>query len=299
MRLLRAATLSVADLERSVDAYAATFDYRIVERGRVDAGLARSLDAPAAVDAPMAVLGPASGASVFIRLVQVPAHPAYLALRTLGWAAIELCVTDVQAALARVADSPFQVIGPPRPLDGFPDIVPMQVRGPDAEIVYLTQIDASPPGMRLPQARSLVDQPFILVLAASDLEAARQFAASTLGLVAGPAAPIRYTMINQAFSLPEDTRHAIATVGHGEDVFLEFDQYPHGVMARPRHTGQPVPGISSVSLMLPGLEARLAELGPLMRGPARRIDDAISQGALAVTVEGPDGTAFDLMEMRP
>ena len=43
--------------------------------------------------------------------------------------------------------SPFEIIGPPREIDGVPAIYPLQVRGPDEEIVYLTQIRADLPAV--------------------------------------------------------------------------------------------------------------------------------------------------------
>src|SRR5690606_18824638 len=98
--------------------------------------------------------------------------PEYAPLRTFGWAAIEICVQDTLTTFARMSepDCPFEVIGPPRELDGMPMIFPMQVKGPDGEIVYLTQIRSDPPGMALPRAESAIDRLFILVLACSDLQ---------------------------------------------------------------------------------------------------------------------------------
>ena len=46
VKLLRAATLTVADPEGSARRYVEWFGYRLVERGRIDAGLAASWAAP-------------------------------------------------------------------------------------------------------------------------------------------------------------------------------------------------------------------------------------------------------------
>lgn len=58
MKLLRAATLTVSDLERSIANYAKYFDYSVVERGDVPADLAASWQAPASAGLPYAVMQP-------------------------------------------------------------------------------------------------------------------------------------------------------------------------------------------------------------------------------------------------
>ena len=153
MKLLRAATLSVSNLDRAIANYCEWLDYSVEEQGEIDAGLAASWGTPGAAGRLFAVLRPASGRDVFLRFIENRIHPEYVPLRTYGWAAIELCVQDVLQANARMERSPFEIIGPPREIDGLPAIYPMQVKGPDGEIVYLTQIrddlpafEEAPPG---------------------------------------------------------------------------------------------------------------------------------------------------------
>ena len=47
VKLMRAATLSVADLDRSVDTYGKWLDYTLEESGELDADLAASWGCPA------------------------------------------------------------------------------------------------------------------------------------------------------------------------------------------------------------------------------------------------------------
>ncbi len=165
MNLLRAATLTSPDPQAAARRYAEWLDYTVVESGEVGAAQAAAWAAPAMAGAAFTVCRPASGAQVYLRFVEGAAPVDYRPLRTFGWAAIEISVTDTLAVAERMARSPFEIIGPPRELDGMPEIFPMQVRGPDDEIVYLTQIRSQPSGIRLAAAQALIDRLFILVLA--------------------------------------------------------------------------------------------------------------------------------------
>ncbi|NDC58378.1 MAG: hypothetical protein EBZ50_06065, partial [Alphaproteobacteria bacterium] len=225
MKLLRAATLTVADLDRSIALYRDWLDHRLIEHGALDEALAASWGAPKTAGARTAVLEPASGAEIFLRLVEQPPHPDFVPLKSYGWAAIEICVQDVLATDARLKDSPFKVIGPPREIDGLPAIYPMQVMGPDNEVVYLTQIRDDMPAFDLPRAQAPIDRMFIYVLACSDMEASQRFTVEKLGLALGrERMEIVYTMLANAFGMPHERLHAISTVIHGRDVFLELDQ---------------------------------------------------------------------------
>ncbi len=291
MNLLRAATLAVRDPEASARRYAQWMGYQIVERSVIHQDLADSWDAPAMAGRASVVCRPGSGAEVFLRFVAADPHPDYRPLRTHGWAALEISVSDTLTVAERMAASPFEVIGPPRELDGMPEIFPMQVRGPDDEIVYLTQIRAQPKGVRLAQAQTLIDRLFILVLACSDLAATRSWFGEHLGLAVHPEVAIRYTMISKAFDLPIETKHRIATAGHGIDTFLEFDQYPDEATPRPGAPGLLPPGIAMVTLAHPDLGAVSA---PWIRPPMAR-DGAIYGGETQAVVRAPDGTRVELV----
>ena len=64
-----AATVTTPAIETSVDLYRDALGYRVVERGVVSPALARSWGAPAMAGRAQAVLAPASGEAVFLRLV--------------------------------------------------------------------------------------------------------------------------------------------------------------------------------------------------------------------------------------
>jgi catechol 2,3-dioxygenase-like lactoylglutathione lyase family enzyme len=291
VNLLRAATLTVADPEATAARYVEWLDYSVVERGVIDADLAVSWGTPASAGRAFVVSRPASGQDVFLRFVQGDPPADYRPLRTYGWAALEICVADTLAVAERMARSPFEIIGPPRELDGMPEIFPMQVRGPDDEIVYLTQIRGQTPGNRLPVAQSLIDRLFILVLAGSDLTATRRWFAEDLKLAVGPEIALRYTMISKAFGLDPETKHVIATAGHDIDTFLEFDQYPKEATARPCEPGALPPGIAMVTLEHPDLESVCA---PWLSAPRAR-PGAVYGGRRQGVLSGPDETLIELL----
>lgn len=290
--MLRSATLCVGDPDATAQRYVKWLDYRVVEDGRVEPALAASWGAPAMGGRRCLVLAPASGAAVFLRLIACDPVPGYTPLRTYGWAAIEICVADVLAVDRRLRSSPFEIIGAPRPLEGLPAIFPMQVRGPDDEIVYLTQILDDLPMYDLPRAASLVDSMFIAVLACSDLDGSLAWFERALRLSLGRKMEIPYIMLADAFGLPPADLHTIATISHERDVFLELDQYPRAATARPVRPGELPPGAGLVTLVHP--ELHLLE-EPWIEPPHARTG-VIYGGRRAGTLCAPDGTLIELLE---
>lgn len=292
MKLLRAATLTVADPEGSARRYVEWFGYRVVEQGRIDAGLAASWAAPRVAGRHFVVLEPASRAAVLLRFIEGDPPASFRPLRTYGWAALEICVEDVLAVNERLRSSPFEIIGPPREIEGLPSIFPMQVMGPDREIVYLTQIRGDMPSYDLPRAASPIDKLFILVLACSDLGASLAWFERHARLALGRKMSIVYTMLAKSFDLPMSDPHEIATMMHGRDVFLELDQYPAGATTRAMAPGDLPPGISLATLVHPEFGALP---GPWIVPPARRLG-SIYGGRLAGTLRAPDGTLLEMVE---
>lgn len=293
MTLLKCATHIVDDIDAAVARYTRWLDYAVVEEGVVPADLAAAWQAPASGERRYAVLQAASGSPVFLRFIAGDPVPDYLPIRSYGWAAIEICVSDVEAVNARMLESgTFEVIGPPKVLDGFPNVKPMQVRGPDREILYLTEIRVDDPSSGLPKPRSLIDRPFILVLASPDLPATAQWMADTLGLEVSVPVAIRYSMISQAFGLPEEDRHALVTAKWQGQVFLEADQYPQGTVDRPAHPGALPPGVAIVSMLHPDL-ARLE--GAWLSLPVVR-EGALYAGRRVGVVKTPEGALLEVIE---
>ncbi len=293
MTLLKCATHTVADVGSAAERYARWLDYTIVEQGVVPADLAQAWGAPASAGRRSVLLQPASGTPVFLRFIEGDVVPEYVPIRTYGWAAIEICVQDVEAVNERMLSSPdFDVIGPPKPLDGFPNVKPMQVRGLDQETVYLTEIRVDNPSAGLPKPKSLVDRPFILVLACPNLEATAAWLADVLALEVSDPIAIRYSMISLAFDLPADDKHALVTAKWQGQTFLEADQYPEGTVERPGHPGALPPGVSIVSMAYPDM-ARLE--GHWFSPPVVR-DGQLYAGARVGVLRTPEGALIEIIE---
>jgi catechol 2,3-dioxygenase-like lactoylglutathione lyase family enzyme len=289
---LRAATLTVADIATAIERYTRWFDYAAVERGVIAADLAAAWAAPAAAGSRYAVLRPASGLAVDLRLVERPALPGFSAMATPGWTALELCVADIHQTHARMQDSPFVVVGPPNAIASLPTIHPMQVEGPDGEFVFLTQILPGGAAEGLPSAHAPIDTLFICVLGCCDLDVCAQWFAQVLGLTIAPPLDIPYRTLSRALGMAPDTRHTICTASRDGRLFLELDQYPAGSVPRVAQPGDLVPGVALVTL----LNDRLDSLpGPWLSPPALR-DGAIYEGRRSGVLRMPEGALVELVE---
>lgn len=292
MTLLRCATLVVENVAVTAERYVRLLDYVIVEEDVVPSDLAAAWQAPASAGRRYALLRAASGSPVFVRFVEGDDVPGYQPIRTYGWAATEICVQDVEVVNERMLGSEFDVIGPPKPLDGFPTVKPMQVRGPDREVVYLTEIRTDDPNSGLPVPRSLIDRPFILVLACSDLAASMEWVREVLGFAMIEPVSIHYSMISLAFGLAEGEKVALTTVKYEGETFLELDQYPAGATARPRHDGALPPGVALCTINHPNFAALE---GHWRVAPVER-DGPLYGGARCGILEMPDGILLEVIE---
>lgn len=293
MQLLRAATLTTPDVEATASRYQEWLGYGIVERGEIPEDLALSWDTPASAGRRYVVMQPESGAPVYLRFIEGTAQPDYRPLRTYGWAAVELCVRDVLAVNARLEQSPFEIIGPPRELDGLPTIFPMQVKGPDREVLFLTQIRADLPDYDLPRAQSLVDRPFIVVLACSDLRASLRWFERIAGFRTGREMEIIFSVLSNAFGMPTDRKHRLATVAHERDCFLELDQYPDGATMRSCAPAELKPGAALATFLHPALDG---VEGAWITQPRPR-SGVLYGGRRAGTLAAPDGSLVELVEV--
>ena len=294
MNRLRSITLTVHDTAATARRYADWFDFRLAEKGVVDDDTARSWSAPACSGKPYVVLRPASGAKVDLRFVKGDRVPDYRPLRSYGWAAIELCVQDVMRMAERMRDSPFVIVGPPSAIPSLPTIRPMQVRGPDDEIVYLTEITTTDPADGLPIVNAPIDKPFICVLACADADATSRWFTTQLGVHVSEPIAIPYRMINRSFGFPADRLHTLCTGDDRGDIYLEFDQYPQEATVRARHDGALPPGVALCTLTCDDLDTIP---GPWSRAPTAR-GGVIYEGARVGTLITPEGSLVEVVESK-
>jgi len=284
-RSVCAVTWTVPDAAASAAAFAQWLGFRRVAEGHVNVTQAAFWGAPAAVGAPFQMLQPASGAQVFLRLIEAPVVPGYAPLETFGWNAAEMHVADVGRLADRLRASPFRVVGGPRDLLENNAVIAMQVLGPGGEMLYLTEMRHA--GMRKIYgfAVSEVDRVFIAVLGASDqartMDFYRPCAARTTKRRAFP-----IKVLAAAHGLDPDTaRFDIASAVMEEAFRIEVDAYPDSARARPVVPGHLPPGMCMVSVQvdeLPGASSVIP--GGL-----------IYERAPAAMLRGPDGEMIELL----
>jgi catechol 2,3-dioxygenase-like lactoylglutathione lyase family enzyme len=284
--------IATPDLDAAISDYRDRLGLKLVEQGPVPQALADSWGTPGVANACYATLQPQSGAHCFLRLVEQPLPADFRPTRTFGWAAYELTVQDVYGWPDRLAGSGFEIVGPPKPIEGLPYFVPMQVIGRGKEMIYLNEVACDTPSSDLPTARSPIDHIFIVILATPDREGTMAWYRERLGLDAGGTYTLEYTMINKAFGLPAGTQSTISMLQKGRLPIVEVDGYPGGATRRGTPSGMLPPGNALVTMGVASLELDVS----FVSQPAR-LEGAIYGGRRSATVRGPAGELLELVEL--
>ncbi len=291
---IKCGTITTAFFVRSLNDYRRVLGLNVVEDGVVAEDLAEAWAAPDSVGKRYALLQPKSAAACFVRLVEATPVPGYVPLRSFGWAALEFTVENVWSLHEDVeADGAFTVVGAPKLVDGFDNFIPMQVRGQADEILYLNQVQKSMSDLDLPQATSPVDHIFIAVLATPNRQTTLDHYIRSYGFEAGATYDIVYTMINEAFGLPAETKSSISMTKVGRLPGVEIDQYPAGTDMRSMLGGELPPGIAMVSFAVRSLDEIEDDFitEPVVRhGP-------LYAGRRTATVMGPADELIELIEV--
>lgn len=284
--------VTTPDLGTALGDYRDRLGLELVEDAAVSPELAAGWGAPSATGARMATLQPKSGAHCFIRLVEQPLPPDFRPTRTFGWNAYELTVQDVFGWPSRLAGGGFEIVGPPKEIEGLPYFVAMQMLGRGREMIYLNEVRCDTPTSDLPKARSPVDHIFIVILAVPDREAALRWYQERLGIETGGTYTIEYTMINKAFGLPGGTQSTISMLQKGRLPIVEVDGYPAAATPRAIDPDRLPPGNALVTLAVDHLPADLPYIAP----PAAR-SGPLYGDRRAATARGPAGELLELVEI--
>lgn len=285
--------ISTPDLDGALADYHDRLGLRLIERDVLDADLAASWGCPKSAGARFATLQPESGAHCFIRLVEAALPDDFRPTRTYGWAAYELTVEDVFGWPDRLLGSGFEIVGPPKELEGLPYFIPMQVTGRGREMIYLNEVADNTPTSDLPKANSLTDHIFIVILATPDREASLKWFEEALRLDVSSSYTLAYSMINNAFGLDSDYRTTITMVQKGRLPIVEVDDYPADATVRQGDPGMLPPGNAMVTLAVEDLDALdVAFIAP----PVRR-QGPVYGGRRAATVRGFAGELIELIEI--
>jgi catechol 2,3-dioxygenase-like lactoylglutathione lyase family enzyme len=281
-------TLTTPDLDAALADYRDRLGLTLVEQGNISAERAAGWGCPANAGDRYAVLQPVSRAPCLIRLVEQPTPPDFRPTRTFGWAAFEITVQDVYGWPAKLDGSGFDIIGPPREIEGLPYFVAMQMLGRGREMIYLNEVRQNTPSSDLPKAASPVDHIFIVILACADRDAALNWYADKVKLDIGGSYTIDYTMINKAFSLPDGTESTITMVQKGRLPIIEVDGYPTAATPRPGDPKRLPAGNAMVTLAVDSFDA----LDLDFIAPPAMVDNKRT-----ATVVGPAGERLELVEI--
>lgn len=297
MRLLKdieIVTHCVADLPAELAAWTKLLGYRLIDQGRLTNEHCTAWDTPADAGLNWVLLQPASGAAVYIRLIETEARSGYWPPVTWGWNATEILVADPDELARQLDDSPIHRFGGPGDLYAAPKAPrAIQTLSPGGAMLYFTRI--LPGGSRygLHGARSFVDRVFNVVLGGPDLDALREFYGDTLGLRVSEPIPFSMTLAAQASNASPDELFPICVAPvRPRQCILELDEYPDNTLPRPRDTGKLPGGMSMVSFLVDTLD----EFPVPFRAEAATISVAPYDGRRAAVIEGPAGEWLELIE---
>jgi catechol 2,3-dioxygenase-like lactoylglutathione lyase family enzyme len=286
-------TITTPDLHTALDDYRDRLGLVVVDEGTLTDDLAASWGTPMSAASRCAILQPQSGAPCFLRIVEQPLPVNFLPTRTYGWAAFELTVRDVHAWPAKLAGAGFEIVGPPREIEGLPYFVAMQMTGRGREMIYLNEVRMNTPSSDLPKAVSPVDHIFIIILACADRPAVLDWYRDKIKLEIGGSYTIEYTMINKAFGLPDGTQSTITMVQKARLPIIEVDGYPPAATVRPGDPHRLPPGNAIVTLSVESLHALNLDF---IAQP--RIREGVFYGGRpTATVRGPAGELLELIEI--
>jgi len=287
-------THSVADLATELAAWTNHLDYQLIERGALRSAHCQAWDTPADEGLSYAVMGPASGAAVYIRLIETGERSGYWPPVSWGWNVTELLVEDPDALALQFENSPFHRYGGPGDLYTSPKAPrAIQTCGPAGTTLYFTRIQPGGSRYGLHGAKSRVDRVFNVIVGGPSMDKLRDFYGTTLGLRVSDPIPFVMTMAAEATGAPPDTLFpiAVATV-RPRNCIIELDEYPGTTAARPRGEGQLPGGVSMVSFKTDNLD----DCAVHFRAEPKHIDTAPYFGRRAAVIEGPAGEWLELIE---
>ena len=291
LSLILIVTVGPPDVNATQRAYSQWLDYTVESRGEVSDDLAAVWNAPKMAGRDYVLMQPQSKEQIYLRFVQVDALDGYVPMKTFGWNAIELLVQDPDALAEKFAkaDSPFKIVGPPRPLGPGSPIRAMQVIGPGNETLYLSRV---PPDFRGGPAKTPVDRPFILIVGGPKQQDIRDFYKNVLGLDSSDPVMARMTVLNKAHGLDVETTHPLSVARLSQKYAIEIDGYPSTAIEREVRPGEIPAAISMTTIEIKSLD----ELKAPLLAPARKIADKPYAGRRAAVVRGGAGELIEFVE---
>jgi hypothetical protein len=248
---IESVTVCTADANECVVSYCSQLGFSVRSQGIFTSddalsGLAPMILGKSWVDleAPDAGLGS-------IRIIEGE-YPRPSTFRSLGWAALEILVENVDEFVRQLDGSDFKLMIGPAAVGSTHLLKAAQFVGPAGEGVYLTEIHGDPPGFSLPRSRKRTGGVFIAVLAAADLEASRDYLEDNFEVSRVTDHPLPVRVLNKAFGLDPSTLHRISTLQLDGHCAIETDQYPTSADDRSVNDGNLPGGIAVVTVRSQG-----------------------------------------------
>ncbi len=294
LTLILIVTISASNLSAVENAYRDYLGYKVVERGSVSKELAGVWGAPATAGRAYLLMQPESGEKVYLRFVQSDPTEGYAPMSTFGWNATEILVKDPDDLAKKLANSPFQIIGPPRNLSSNENIRAMQVVGPANEVLYLTRVTPGKTAYNLGTAKTYVDYVFIVVVGGKDMEVMRDFYASKMKLPVTKPYEVRISILSNAQGLDPEHRYRLAIAQLPTRFLIEIDEYPQSAVVRPKRKADLLPGMSIVTFAVKSIDS----LGLDLVQPPAVIKEAPYNGRRVALTVGAAGELIELIETQ-
>lgn len=284
-------TIAAPDLQYIVDTYHLYLGYEIVDHGRVSVAQAELWGLPNLLGRRYTSMLPAGDGHTFLRFIESKPTPGYTAFRHMGWNAAELMVQDTDGIAARLAGSPFKIIGPPADLSFSNKIRAMQALGPAEESIYLTSFKEKLPEFDTPDAKHFVDRVFIVILGGPSVAVINDFYHRHFNVAKAPVIPAVISVLSNAQGLPSDTRHDLAALPLQGQSYIEADHMPPSTLPRLARDGELPPAISMVTFVVKQLPTELEWIAP-----PRALSQAPYHGRRAAVCIGAAGEWIELIE---
>ena len=262
-------SIPVPDLDGAAALYTEWFEYQEQARGNFPNGIIIRQNLPKLAGRAWRYLTPSASDSLLggLRLIDAGPIPSTSSpLTSIGWAAAELSVMDVDRLAARLARSPLKIIGPPHALESNAAIKAMQVAGPYGEVFYLTDVRAYEGPLSLTSATCPIDRTFIAVLATHDLDTARDFYETRYATRRISDHKVTIPVLNHAFDAPAGSRFRISSQQLAGGSLIEIDEFPLTAKRRALLSCGLPTGIAMVTLATEEAAKNFREIADIVGG---------------------------------
>jgi catechol 2,3-dioxygenase-like lactoylglutathione lyase family enzyme len=280
---IKCVTITTPLFTRSLNDYRRILGFVSIEDGILDADLAEAWAAPDSTGKNYALLQHKSGGGSFVRLIEATRVPDFVALRSFGWACLNLAVSNLASLCEDIdADGAFKILSAP---DGGADYghrSAATICGQADEI--LTLIDSND---------AITNDLLAATLATPNSQSALDYYVSAFQFEAGSTQAKIQSATNAAFGLPDNATMPVSTAKANNQPVIEFEQYPSTADIRHMYESELPPGISIVTFAVRSLDDVEEDF---LSEPCVR-PGALYAGRRTATVMGPADELIELIEI--